>query len=383
MALRFMQVVLPESSDERLEHLLEGREVIGTWRDATVERRTVIHLLVPAEETEPIMDRFEAAYGQAEGFRVVLIPVEAVLPRPPVAANGSNNDSQTEAEPNPETEPEPEPSGDAPDQKEDDVAAAVGEEVAAVETEASSAAEAFQDPGRVSREELYHDVSETLGLNRVFLAMTALSSIVAAVGLLRDDVAVIIGAMVIAPLLGPNVAMALATTLGDLDLLRRAIVTNVVGVSIALAVAVGLGLIVPLPSDVPAIAARTRLGFGDLVLALAAGSAGTFAFTRGMANAVIGVMVAVALMPPLVVFGLMLGSGRFDAATGAFMLVFANVVCINLAGVGTFLTQGVRPRSFWEEARQRRATRVALAIWIGLLLTLAAILAASGLRIMR
>ena len=75
----------------------------------------------------------------------------------------------------------------------------------------------------------------------------------------------------------------------------------------------------------------------------------------------------VAGAPPLVAFGMLLGDGRFVPARGAMLILLANVVCINLAGVGTFLLQGVRPRSWWEEERARQATRIAIVAWCALL----------------
>ncbi len=81
-------------------------------------------------------------------------------------------------------------------------------------------------------------------------------------------------------------------------------------------------------------------------------------------------MVAVALLPPFVVFGLLAASGEFAAAGGALLLVATNVICVNLAGVVTFVVQGVRPLSWWEVERARRATRVALATWVVLLVVL-------------
>ena len=332
MALRFMQIFVPQ--DAELGELLEGHEVLGTWRDAIDHERLVLHLLVPAEETEPITDRFEQAFSGLQGFRVVLFPVEAVLPRPKVEDESSStaDDANEEAE------------------------------------------EAVKQPGRISREELYNDVLDSFGLSRVFVAMTVLSSLVAAVGLMRDDVAVLIGAMVIAPLLGPNVAMALATTLGDTALLRRAGMTNLAGVGLALLLPAGIGLVVTVDPTVPAVASRTHVSAADIVLALAAGSAGTFAFTRGLSGAVIGVMVAVALMPPLVAFGMLLGGGHALLGLRALTLLATNLLCINLAGVATFLVQGVRPRTWWEEARAKRATRIAVVTWAVLLAALGAIL---------
>ncbi len=331
MVLRVMQIFVPQSSDDKLGELLEGREVLGRWRDPDTGQ-IVLHLLVPVEETEPIMDRFEQQFADAKGFHVILFPVEAVLPR---------------------SKPEPEEDKEA--------------EAANAETEKN-------EKQRISREELYAEVSEGLGVSRVFLGMAILSAVVAAVGLLRNDVAVIIGAMVIAPLLGPNVAMSLATTLGDYELLRRAAVTNVAGMAAAFGLALCGGFLFTVDPSVPAIASRTHVGLGDILLALAAGSAGTLAFTQGLSGAVIGVMVAVALIPPLVVSGMLLGEGHATSAGGAFLLTVANVICVNLAGVATFLAQGVRPRSWWEAERAKKATFRAILVWVVLLAILTLIL---------
>lgn len=331
MVPRIMQIFVPESSDRDLDRLLEGCEVLGRWRD-TDAGQMVLHLLVAAEESESIMDRFEERYADAEGFHVVLSSVEAILPRPTPEAKEHKEQSADSAEP-----------------------AQPGEQ-------------------RVSREELYVKVSEGFEVSRVYIGLAMLSAVVAAVGLWRNDVAVIIGAMVIAPLLGPNVAMALATTLGDFELLRRALVANLAGVVAAFALAFCAGVLFKVDPSGPAIASRTEVNLGDILLALAAGSAGTLAFTQGLSGAVIGVMVAVALVPPLVVCGMLLGAGHVGLAGGAFLLTVANVICVNLAGVATFLAQGVRPRSWWEAERAKKATWQAMLVWIFLLVVLLVIL---------
>lgn len=334
MALRLMQIFLPKDRENDSNELLADREVLGRWRDSDSEQ-TVLHLLVPAEETEPIMDQFEQHYANLKGFHVVLFPVEAVLPRPKI---------EKSTEPVDVDKDQPESNG-----------------------------------LRVSREELYTEANESLGINRFYMGMTVLSAVVAAVGLIRDDVAVIIGAMVIAPLLGPNVALALATTLGDVDLIKRAIKTNLAGVIVAFGFSLLVGLVFPVDPDVQAIQSRTQTGFGDVLLALAAGMAGTLAFTRGQAGAVIGVMVAVALVPPVVVCGMLLASGHTQLAFGAGLLTAANVICVNLAGVLTFLLQGLRPRTWWETKKAERSIRLAMAIWSFLLIILILILWFGGI----
>ena len=116
--------------------------------------------------------------------------------------------------------------------------------------------------------------------------------------------------------------------------------------------------------EIPYIRAmRTQANFSDIILALASGCAGVLAFTTGLSSAVIGVMVAVALLPPLTVCGLLLGTGQIKEAIGALLLFITNIICINLAGVITFLFQGVSPRAWWEADKAKISTRKALAIW--------------------
>lgn len=120
----------------------------------------------------------------------------------------------------------------------------------------------------------------------------------------------------------------------------------------------------------PEMASRTRVCVGVIAVALASGSAGALAFTTGVSATLIGVMVAVALLPPLVASGLMLGGGHLTLATGAFSLFLVNLICVNLAGVTTFLLQDIKPTSWWEKDRAVKATRIAIALSVILLAVL-------------
>jgi uncharacterized hydrophobic protein (TIGR00341 family) len=160
------------------------------------------------------------------------------------------------------------------------------------------------------------------------------------------------------------VALALAATLGDGALAGRALKTIAAGVTTAAVVSVAMGFVLPVDPSVDEIAHRTEAGFADLALALAAGSAGSLAFTTGLSAALIGVMVSVALLPPLATAGLLIGGGYAEQSWGALLLVLTNVACINLAGIATFLAQRVRPRTWWEEERAKRASRAALGVWL-------------------
>lgn len=149
-------------------------------------------------------------------------------------------------------------------------------------------------------------------------------------------------------------------------------ITSAAGLVVGLAVSAALGALLPVDPSLPGIAARTEVGLADLGLAVAAGAAGTLAFTAGTAEAVIGVMVAVALVPPLVTGGLLLGAGRPELALGGLVLTVTNLVGLNLSSVATFLVHGLRPTRWWEAERAKKATRIALIIWTALSLLPAA-----------
>ena len=217
---------------------------------------------------------------------------------------------------------------------------------------------------------MYEDIKDAARCSRVYLAMVVLSTIVAAVGLYYNSVAIIIGAMVIAPLLGPNVALSLGTTLGDLSLLRRALLTALAGIATTMVLSVIIGVLVHVNPASPEVASRNGVGLGDIAVALASGCAGALAFTTGVSATLIGVMVAVALLPPLVTFGLLLGGGHSALAMGALSLFLMNLICVNLAGVTTFLVQGIRPAIWWEKDRAVKATRIAIGLWAALLAAL-------------
>ncbi|GBD39398.1 hypothetical protein HRbin37_01677 [bacterium HR37] len=335
MALRLIEMFVPSSENpDSIRELLKDYPILGIWHQSLSEDSVLVKMLLEAEQTEDVLDFLEQRFSGLKGFRIVLLPVEASLPRPE-----EQKKEESSLLEKPISEKEQETKGT-----------------------------------RISREELYTDIVETTKLSSIYVVLVILSSTVAAVGILRNNVAVIIGAMVIAPLLGPNIALSFATTLGDMDLVRKALKTNLAGLFIALVFSVSIGFIFKIDPSIPELASRTQVGLGDVVLALASGSAGVLSFTTGVAGAIIGVMVAVALLPPLVSFGMLLGSKQWEPAFGAMTLLLVNVICVNLAGVLTFLIQGIRPKTWWEEDRAKKATRNAIALWTFLLLILLAVI---------
>jgi uncharacterized hydrophobic protein (TIGR00341 family) len=330
MALRLIEMVLPEKDGGEVRELLKEHKVLDHRQVRLPDGEVLVRILLDAEQIEAVLDLLEKRYAGGEGTRVLILPVEATLPR---------------AEPEPAASPEQPPAEGKPPPEEN-------------------------PPQRISREELYEDIKDAAQCSRVYLAMATLSTIVATVGLYHNSVAIIIGAMVIAPLLGPNMALVLGTTLGDLSLLRRALLTALAGIATAMTLSVIIGVLVHVNPTLSEVASRTRVGLGDIAVALASGCAGALAFTTGVSATLIGVMVAVALLPPLVTFGLLLGGGNLELATGALSLFLMNLICVNLAGVATFLVQGIRPASWWEKDRAVKATRIAIVLWMALLAAL-------------
>ncbi|MGD9054003.1 MAG: TIGR00341 family protein, partial [Desulfobacterales bacterium] len=115
---------------------------------------------------------------------------------------------------------------------------------------------------------------------------------------------------------------------------------------------------------------RIDVSCADVVLASASGAAGALSFTAGVSASLIGVMVAVALLPPLMVFGLLLGGSFYSESINAFLILATNIVCLNISAVVMFLIQGIRPNSWWEAERAKKQTRIAIAVWMFLLILL-------------
>jgi uncharacterized hydrophobic protein (TIGR00341 family) len=329
MALRLIELIVSEDIGKHVSRYLEDYDHQGIWYQDLNDGNVLVRVLIEAEEAERVLDLFNRNYGSLDEFRTVVLPVSATLPR---------IDSSTE-------ETDEDVGGERHD-------------------ESPARAE------RISRQELYTGISESAKLSKVYTAMILLSSIVAAIGVLRGNLAIIIGAMVIAPLLGPNVALAFAVTLGDFALARRASKTIAVGVGLAVLLATLVGAALNADPISPEIASRTVVSLGDVAIALAAGAAGALAFTGGLAGALVGVMVAVALLPPVVTLGLLLGSGCFQAAGGALLLFLVNLVCVNLAGITTFLVQGIRPFDRREADRAKRSATFAVGVWVTILAAL-------------
>lgn len=317
MAYKRVELYCDRDKARRLEYLKEDPSVIEAHMYAVPSGLVFCSFLTASHELQHITDILQAVIGKTPDTPISVSTVDTIIPKP--------------------------------------------------ETSDPSEEEAPSKPTRkffgVSREVLLEDVSKGVDLDSNFLFLVVCSTIVAAIGLIEDNVAVVIGAMVIAPLLGPNLALSFGTALGDTALMGRAAATNLVGIALCLLISAGIGYFWTgdLVSD--ELWSRTRVSFEVIVLAIVSGAAAVLSLTRGISSVMVGVMVAVALLPPATTVGIMLGAGNFSASLGALLLLSFNIVCVNLSAIVTLRVRGVRPRTWFERKTATLTVRWYMAFW--------------------
>lgn len=200
------------------------------------------------------------------------------------------------------------------------------------------------------REELVDDAQP----GRDYFVLIVLSSIIATLGLLLNSPAVVIGAMLVAPLMSPILGFSLAIVLGEVRLLRTSLESVFKGVIATIIVSILVGFISPLKIITPEIMARTQPTLLDLFIALASGMAGAYALSRKDVSAALpGVAIAAALAPPLSVVGLGIALGNMRVAGGALLLFITNLMTISLAGMIIFTLLGIHPINLQPEVKKR------------------------------
>jgi uncharacterized hydrophobic protein (TIGR00271 family) len=197
-----------------------------------------------------------------------------------------------------------------------------------------------------------------------YFVLTILASLIATMGLLLNSPAVVIGAMLVAPLMSPIMGFSLGVIVGDVRLIRLSVEAVLKGFVLAIIISAFAALFSPFKTLTGEIIARTQPTLLDMAVALASGMAGSYALARkGIGAALPGVAIAAALMPPLSVVGIGLAVGEAQIVAGSLLLFITNIAAISLAGVIIFLMLGVRPEIWLPEAKKRvRRSLVAFVI---------------------
>lgn len=195
----------------------------------------------------------------------------------------------------------------------------------------------------VDRGEVTARVGEGGRLGGGYLMMTAISAAIAILGLLLSSPAVVIGAMLLSPLMGPILLLGFAFWTVDWAQTRRALGSLAAGFAVALVVSILLVAASPLKEPTAEILARSRPTLFDLLVAVFSGVAGGYAVVRQRGETVIGVAIATALMPPLAVVGFGVGTRSWPIAGGALLLFLTNLIAIALAAAFVAALSGFRP----------------------------------------
>lgn len=313
--MKIVEVIAEKGSGETLEALAEKVKA-ADFRRLEVDENGMqrYRLCIADNELQRVLDRLQTLLGAQPTARILVLPVEISLPK-----------------------------AEDPERR-------------------------VEDASPAAREAIFDEMEKNSRLDRNYILLVLLSTVVAAVGLIENNVAVLVGAMVIAPLLGPNLALSFGTALGDKHLVSRASIALGVGTALAIAFSALIGYFWPEPIDSYELESRTRVGLDSVALALAAGAAGALSLTAGVSSVLVGVMVAVALLPPAAAVGLSLGQGNWHAAEGAALLLGINIVCLNIAAKLVLLARGYRPRKYYDKERAKRAT---IRVLVGWLVTLA------------
>nr|MBS0020341.1 TIGR00341 family protein [Gammaproteobacteria bacterium] len=240
--MKLIEIVASEGNVDTVSAIAEKHKV-HHFRSGTEGDAQWMRLLVDDHQIQAVLDTLQGVLGAQPGARILVMPVDVALPRPTEGKETKN-------------------------------------------------------PAITAREALYSEVEKNARPDVNFFVLVALSTVVAAIGLIENNVAVVIGAMVIAPLLGPNLALAFGAALGDLPLMRKSLKTTAAGIGLAVGLSVVIGVIWPFDLASPELLSRTDAQLDSVALALASGAAAVLSLTTGLPSVLVGVMVAVALLPP-------------------------------------------------------------------------------------
>ena len=312
MDLCLIKVFLPLSEEQNIRQLLSSYSWLKTKSIFKFQQQLSVEILLEKKRVEIVVSDLKQKFSHHEAWRLVLLPAESMTQTDTTSPKNFESD----------------------------------------------------EDHSLHEQEVYTQISRSIRLDTTEVSLVILATTIAAIGLIQNSQVVIIGAMVIAPLLKPNMALAVATTFGDLSLAIRTIKVGSIEILLSLLLSIMLGILVPIDLGMNEIAIRTRVDLSDVVLAFASGVAGAISLTVGEQKAVVGVMVSVALLPPLVVLGMLIGSGLWEPAIETAVLVSTNIVCLNLAAIATFWLRDVRPQQWMSKFQASRITGLATTFWL-------------------
>lgn len=205
----------------------------------------------------------------------------------------------------------------------------------------------------LSQEEIYSKAKESSSFNRAQWSLIAISAIIASYGLVADNVIVVIGAMMLAPILSPFVSGALSMTVGDRRLLKKSLKTGLLSVLISiLAAFVAVAPVSSVESSILNLVTTPTVY--SVLLAVFVGSAAALTFTTGFRDQIAGVAVSIALIPPLAGIGIGLSTMDTRVALDALAVASMNMSAVLVAGFGTFRLVGLKPSTYYKKKQAEK-----------------------------
>ncbi|RKQ35525.1 TIGR00341 family protein [Oceanobacillus halophilus] len=328
MDLQLIEAYVPDKYFQKIDDSLQEHPHMSYWVSTESKERMLIRVLVETKNTEEILNYLENVSNLVEGFEVMLFPVQTYITR------------------------------------------VTDEEKEQRREEKEEEANKLQ---RASRQELIGSIQKSSHITLTYTLLVIISAVVVTIGFIQNSQAVIIGAMVIAPMLGPVISMAFSSILGNFPLLRSSSLTLTYAVVIVVGISIVFTFFFPVPMDSSEFATRTHVNISDIVLALASGTAGALSILNRLPGSLVGVMVAVALLPPTVVLGMTIGSGMWQEAFGSFLLLMGNINSVILAAIIVFSVSGIRPVK-WDEVDKARTSRKLSILFVSLVIILLVII---------
>ena len=314
--MRLVQITIPSGKRETLLDALDDEEIDYVVADETSSREfaAIAYVPLPTNAVEPTLERLREAGLDDDAFTVVL-DANTVISR-----------------------------------RFEELQDRYSEE---------------KDEDRIARDELMAAAADLAPSTRTYVIMTIVSAVVATAGLLLDSPAVVVGSMVIAPLIGPAMAASVGTVVNDHEMFVRGVRLQVLGLALSVGAAFVFAFLVrhvhlvPPLADVtaiPEIRERVAPDFLSLIIAIGAGIAGIVSLMTGVSAAIVGVMIAVALIPPAATVGIGLAWGQPFVSVGSAVLLMVNVLSINLAALVALWYSGYRPEHWFRQSDAREAT---------------------------
>ncbi|MBX0357279.1 TIGR00341 family protein [Halobacillus sp. Nhm2S1] len=335
MNLQLIEVYIPDQHFDSIDEKLKKYDHRSYWVSSESEERMLVRILVQKNEVEEILNYLEEVSNVVEGFETLLIPVQTYISKETIHEETKEEEEKEENE------------------------------------------EEKSRLLRASRHELMNAAEKNSDITMNYSLLILLSAIVATVGIIKDSEAVVIGAMVIAPMIGPVISVAFFAILGDYKGLGQSAVSSLYGVAIVLLISIAFGYFTDVGMENAQYLDRTKVTLIDIPLGVASGAAGALAFLNRLSGNLVGVMVAVALLPPSVAMGMSIGDGSMAAAYGAFLLVTVNIMSILLAAVSIFSLSGIRPVR-WEEVQRANVSRPLSIVFVIIIVLILAIVILEG-----